>query len=225
MLKRIVFPFILLGILYSGDANAQERILHGVVTTLDRIPLVGASVKVHSTKQVVLTDSLGRFSVVCDKDDRLKVYGEGFYNQKIKLTGKTKFAAINLHLNPHEKDRKIDIGYGKIRDDDKLNAVSTLSDDEFDFNRYDNIYDLIRGKFAGVQVENKEIFIRGSTSLRSSNAALIVIDGVIADESILSTIKPIEVKSINIIKDGSSAVYGVRGANGVVIVNTKHGGD
>ena len=54
---------------------------------------------------------------------------------------------------------------------------------------------------------------------------MIVIDGVIADYSILSSIKPIDVKSINIIKDGSAAVYGTRGANGVVIVDTKHGGD
>ena len=223
MFKRIIFPIMLFGILHS--ATAQERILHGIVTTLDSIPLIGASIKVQSTKQVVNTDSLGRFSLNCDSTDVLRVYAQGFYNQKVKLTGKIRFAAVNLHFKPGEKNRKIAIGYGYINDTDKLNAISTLNDDEFDFNRYDNIYDLMRGKFAGVLVENGEIIVRGTTSLRGSNAALIVIDGVIADYSILSSIKPIDVKSINIIKDGSAAVYGTRGANGVVIVDTKHGGD
>jgi len=204
---------------------AQDRILHGMVTTLDSIPLIGASVKVQSTKQVILTDSFGRFSVSCNNDDDLKVYAQGFYNQKVKLTGKIRFAAINLHMKPGEKSRKVAIGYGYVSDKDKLNAVSTLNDDEFDYTRYNNLLELFQSKFAGVQVVNGEIIVRGTNTIQSSNAALIVLDGVIADESILSTIKPIEVKSINIIKDGSAAIYGARGANGVVIIETKHGGD
>ncbi|MBT6765191.1 MAG: TonB-dependent receptor plug domain-containing protein, partial [Prolixibacteraceae bacterium] len=64
-----------------------------------------------------------------------------------------------------------------------------------------------------------------TTSFNSSSAALIVLDGVISDASILNTISPIEVKSIDVLKDGGAAIYGSRGANGVVIIETKKGGD
>ena len=226
MNKKILFQSMFLVILLvSSNLYAQERILHGIITTFDSIPLIGASVKVQSTKQVVLTDSLGNFSVSCDNDDKLKVYAHGFYNQKVNLTGKIKFAAINLRLKPGEKNREVAIGYGYVNDADKLNAVAALSKDDFDFSRYNDIYELIQGRFAGVQVSNGEIIIRGTNSINLSSAALIVVDGVIADNSILSAIRPIDVRSINVMKDGSSAIYGSRGANGVVIIETKRGGD
>lgn len=225
MFKKVFLLFILLGMLYSANVRAQDRVLHGIVTTFDSIPLIGASVKVQSTKQVALTDSLGMFSVGCNNNDKLKVSASGFFNQKVNVKEKIRFVAVNLHLKPGEKNRQIAIGYGYINDKNKLSAISTLNDDEFDYNRYQNILDLIQSRFAGVQVVDGEIIIRGKNSILSSNAALIVVDGVISDNSILSTIKPIDVKSINIIKDGSTAIYGSRGANGVVIIDTKRGGD
>jgi len=225
MVKKFFLLFILLGMLYPANVGAQDRVLHGIVTTFDSIPLIGASVKVQSTKQVVFTDSLGMFSVGCNNDDNLKVSASGFFNQKVNVTGQIRFVAVNLHLKPGERNRQIAIGYGYINDKNKISAVSTLNDDEFDYNRYQNILDLIQSRFAGVQVVDGEIIIRGKNSILSSNAALIVVDGVISDNSILSTIKPIDVKSINIIKDGSTAIYGSRGANGVVIIDTKRGGD
>ncbi|MGC9356040.1 MAG: hypothetical protein ACP5D9_19490, partial [Mariniphaga sp.] len=79
-------------------SNAQERVLHGIVTTFDSIPLIDAEVRVRSTKQTVLTDTLGRFSVAVNPEDRLKVSATGFFNQKVKLEDKTRFAAINLKL-------------------------------------------------------------------------------------------------------------------------------
>jgi TonB-dependent SusC/RagA subfamily outer membrane receptor len=76
-----------------------------------------------------------------------------------------------------------------------------------------------------VQIVNGEIIIRGKNSLNSSSAALIVVDGVPSDYNVLNSIPPVQVKSINVIKDGSSAIYGSRGANGVVLIETKKGGD
>jgi TonB-dependent SusC/RagA subfamily outer membrane receptor len=103
--------------------------------------------------------------------------------------------------------------------------VAALNNNDFDYTRYDNIYEIIQSSFSGVQVINGEIIIRGTSSFNSSSAALIVVDGVISEPSILSTIRPIDVKNISVIKDGSTAVYGSRGANGVVIIDTKRGGD
>jgi len=227
MKKRNFIPMIILVFqLFLSNVQAQDRVIQGKVTTFDSIPLIGAAVKVQSTKQEVFTDSLGNFSVGCNHNDKLKVSAHGFLNQNVKLTSNIRFAAINLKLKPGEKSREIAIGYGYVSDADKLNAVASLTKDDTDFSRYDNIYDLIRGRFAGVQVSNGQIIIRGgSNSFQGSSAALVVVDGVVTDAGTLSTIKPIEVRSVNVIKDGSSAIYGSRGANGVVIIETKRGGD
>ncbi len=226
MKRKCILPFLLIAILFlSGSLKAQDRVLHGTVTTFDSIPLIGASVTVKSTKQSVQTDSLGNFSIACNQEDRLKVFAHGFIRQNVKLTGNIKFAAINLRLKPGEKGREYAIGYGHVADADKLNAVASINKDDIDFSQYSNIYELIRGRFAGVQIVNDEIIIRGQNSINSSSAALIVVDGVPVSNSTLMSIAPTQVKSINVIKDGSSAIYGSRGANGVVIIETRQGDD
>ncbi len=206
-------------------AHAQDKVVHGIVTTFDSIPVIGAQIKIKSSKQTVLTDTLGRFTANVEENDKLKVSADGFFNQKVKLSDKIKFVAVNIKLKPGEKNREIAIGYGHVSDREKLNALATLNNDDMDFSQYSNIYELIKGRFAGVQVANGEIIIRGVNSINSSSAALIVVDGVPTDGSALNSIPPSQVKSINVIKDGSSAIYGSRGANGVVLIETKRGGD
>ena len=205
--------------------NAQERMLHGRVFTFDSIPLVKADVKVKSTKQVVKTDTLGNFSVSCKPDDVLKVSAKGFATEKVKLQPKIKLAIINLKLKPGAKNREYAIGYGHVTDANKLNAVSNLNNSDADFSQYSNIFELIQGRFAGVQVVNGEIIIRGVNSINSSSAALIVLDGMPVSSSTLYSIPPVQVKSIDVIKDGSAAIYGSRGSNGVVLIQTKGGKD
>lgn len=223
-LNQLSVVFIL-SIFLSFETSAQERVLHGVVTTFDSIPVIGATVKMLSTKQIVLTDSLGQFSIAFKNQDKLRISAGGFYSQKVKISGQIKVAAINLKLKPGEKNREYAIGYGHVSDRDKLNAVASLTKNDIDFSQYSNMYEVIRGRFAGVQVQNGEIIIRGINSINSSNAALIVVDGIISDGSVLSTIPPVQVKSINVLKDGGAAIYGSRGANGVVLIDLKKGGD
>lgn len=217
--------FLLFFCAFTFTSGAQEKVIHGVVTTFDSIPLIDAEIQVRSTKQTVLTDTLGRFSVAVNSGDVLKVKATGFFNQKVKLEEKTKFAAINLKLKPGEKNREYAIGYGHVSDRDKLNALATLNNNDMDFSQYSNVFELIKGRFAGVQVVNGEIIIRGINSINSSSAALIVVDGVPVDGSALNSIPPVQIKSVNVIKDGSSAIYGSRGANGVVLIETKRGND
>lgn len=220
---RIVLVFV--SVLLATGIYAQERVVHGQVFTFDSIPLVNANVKVKSTKQEVRTDSIGRFSVACELKDEFKVSANGFYNQNVKVAENIKLVVVNLKLKPGEKSREIAIGYGHVTDRNKLNSVANLNSKDMDFSQYSNLYEVIRGRFAGVQIMNGEIIIRGINSINSGSAALIVVDGVPSNESVLNTIPPVQVKSINVIKDGSSAIYGSRGANGVVLIETKKGGD
>lgn len=216
---------LLFFIFVSNLLYAQDHIIQGVVHTFDRIPLIGAEIKVKSTKQSVLTDTLGNFVIFCNSEDKLKVMARGFYNQNVKITRNTKLVAINLKIKPGEKKQEYAIGYGYVSDQDKSNAVAGINTNDASFLQYSDMYDLIRGRFAGVQITNGEILIRGTNSLNSSSAALIVVDGVITDGEYLNTLSPIQVKSIDVIKDGSSAVYGSRGANGVILIETRKGGD
>ena len=217
--------FIVVTIFCFFQSNGQERIIHGTITTFDSIPLIGASVEVLSTKQKVLSDTLGNFSVGCSNKDKLKVTAHGFYDQKVKLKNSIKLVAVNLKLKPGEKNREYAIGYGHVSDKEKLVAVVNLDKNDVDFSQYSNMYELIRGRFSGVQVAGNSIIIRGVSSINGSNAALIVVDGTPMEGSILSSIPPVQVKSISILKGGSAAIYGTRGANGVVLIETKKGGD
>ncbi len=226
-MKKLFFSIavFLIVILITTTGYSQERMLRGQVFTFDSIPLINAQIKIKSTKQVVNSDTTGRFSVLCNADDILYVSARGFYKQKVKLEDKTKLAIINLKLKPGEKSKEIAVGYGYVKDQDKLNAAVSLSNDEMDFSKYRNLYEVISGRFPGVQIANDQIIIRGEHSINGSSAALIIVDGMPSDNSILSTLPPIQVKSINIVKDGSASIYGAQSANGVILIETRKGGD
>ncbi len=220
-IRFIITLTFLLCLIYN--TYAQDRILQGIVTTFDSIPLTGASIKVKSNKQVVLTDSVGNFSLTCSDEDIIWVKAKGFYTQKAKLTSNIKFAAINLKIKTGEKNIEYALGYGNVSERDKLYALVNLTNDKVDFSTYLNMYDLIHGRFPGVEIDNGEIIIRGKKSIMGSSAALIILDGIQVDSNVLSSLSTSQVKSIDIIKDGGAAVYGSRGANGVVIIETKRG--
>jgi TonB-dependent SusC/RagA subfamily outer membrane receptor len=220
MSKKKQLLFFLFATLFIYSATyGQDRTINGVVTTFDSIPLIGAQIKVQSTKQIALSDTLGNFFAICNSDDKLTVTANGFYTQKVKLKDITKFAAINLKLKPGDKNREYAIGYGSVSDKDKINALANVNADDTDFSRYANMYDLIKGRFAGVQVAGGSISIRGTNSVNSGNSALIVVDGV--PTSSLDNMSPTQVKNISIIKDAGASIYGTRGANGVIIIETK----
>ncbi len=214
----------------SNMVHAQDHVIQGVVHAFDSIPLIGAEIIVKSSKQSFFTDSTGTVLIFCNSEDKLTVRANGFSNQNVKINEKIKLVAVNLKLKhtrkkQSEDKRAYEIGYGKVSERDKTTATESLRKNEASFLRYNDMYDLIRGQFAGVEVTNSEIIIRGTNSFNSSSAALIVVDGIIMDYAFLDTLRPIDIKNIYVIKDGSAAVYGSRGANGVVIIETRNGGN
>lgn len=217
---------IILLCLMTLGSNAQQHFINGIVTTFDSIAVIGADVKVKSSKQIVQTDTLGRFAIAVGASDKLKISAKGFNSQNVTINEKTKLVAVNLKLKSGPKAREYAIGYGYVKDVDRLNAIAQITNDDINFSNYSNMYELIRGRFAGVQVQNNgEIIIRGQNSLMYSSSALIIVDGMQVDNSILSTLVPAHIKSVNIIKDAGAAIYGARGANGVVIIETKRGNE
>ena len=119
------------------------------------------------------------------------------------------------------KGETVDVGYG-TQDKDKLtSSVSNLKVQKNDAQTYSSIYDYLRGRVPGVMVtSDNRIIIRGIGTNSDNTDPLILVDGV--EMSDLSGLNPSDVDSVDVIKDGSSAIYGMRGANGVVIIKTKH---
>ena len=216
--------------LIGSFAFGQDKTLVGKITVFDSIPLIGVDVLVKSTKQTVKTDSLGRFLVMCNPEDKLVIKAEGFYTKKVNIEKGIRVMFVNLSLksgsnNLNKAERYANVGYGSVNTKSLTNAVSTLNNSDIDFSMYTDIYDLLRGKFSGVTVQGNEIIIRGPKTLQGveGNSALLVVDGIIVSQQDFAIISPLDIQSVDVLKDGSSSIYGSRGANGVVIVETKKG--
>jgi len=224
-IQIIISSFLVLTstLLLSG----QEKMIEGMVTTFDSIPLIGASIEVKSTKELVFTDTLGMFTVACFPEDRLKVTARGFSGRKVKIKENVKYVLVNLQLRPGPENRELAVGYGHVKDADKLYAISNVNENDRDFSGYSDIYQIIEENFSSsVQVRSGgEIVIRNAPAMGGSNAALLILDGRQVDESDFGNINTADIASINVLKDASASVYGSRGGNGVVIVETKRGGN
>lgn len=222
-MRKFLLTFCLF-VFVPGLIWAQSHVIHGVIHVFDSIPLIGVEVTAKSSKLTVKTDSLGQFVISCNEKDKLKIKANGYYNQNVNIDPEVKLVAINMKMKPGEKQREYAIGYGHASERDRIAAISNVTNKDSDFSRYNNMYDLIRSHL-GVQVIRGEVIVRGDKTFQGNNAALIVVDGALFDGEILRTMSPLDVKSISVIKDGNSAVYGSRGVNGVVIIETKKGGD
>lgn len=116
----------------------------------------------------------------------------------------------------------VNVGYGTMSRKDLGFAVNKIGVDEKVISSYTSIAEYLRGRVPGVEVnERGGIQIRGKNSINSPTEALIVVDGTICDN--LNTINPMDIQSVEVLKDGSASIYGVRGANGVVLITTKGG--
>ena len=115
------------------------------------------------------------------------------------------------------EEELLDAGYGTVKKRDNTNSISKLK--MKDGNSYTDIYDYIRGRVPGVVVNGKNITIRGVNSINSGTSPLILVDGI--EVSDLSNISPSMVDSISVLKDSSASIYGVRGANGVILITLR----
>lgn len=224
-MKTNLLPvLILLSLCFNfHTVSAQEYILKGVVQCFETLPVVGAEIQVKSSDQMVTTDDQGRFTVLVTPKDKLTISAHGFFPQKVKLEEGIKMLAVNLILKKGKKGKAYAIGYGHVMDEAKLSALVQLSEEDADFSSYTDMYELISGRFTGVSISGGEIVIRGESSLLGSNAAMIIVDGMEVGSGALNSLSPIDVSSIDVIKDGTAAIYGSRAAGGVVIIQTKKG--
>lgn len=191
--------------------SAQGKKVTGIVTTFEWFPVNQAEISVRETGNKVLTDSLGQFTIFCEPKDKLSIKAAGFIRQKVKVKSFNDTLKIDLKLVEYKKADEIAIGHGHIYSEDVIYARNHLGF-ENPTSKYNDIFDMIRAKIPGVEIiDNKEIRIRGEKSLTGSNAALIVVDGVIVDMGVLTSISINDIRSIDALKGPDATVYGARG--------------
>lgn len=199
--------------------TAQTRVVHGTLTAFDKYPVENIEVRSKKGNAATLSDSLGHFTIVCMDEDVLRIRPKTFKKVNRKVGPGTDSVRINLEFINTPKNRQIAVGYGYVDERDLTAAVSQLKQENNEYCHYKDIYDVIIGRFAGVTVENGQVIIRGKNTFYGSSEALYVVDGSVVNS--IQWVTPCEIKTINVIKDGSAAVYGSRGANGVVIIETR----
>ncbi len=217
-------------LLFSVISFAQVKIT-GIVKGADNgLTLPGVSVTVKGATTGTVTDANGRYAITAPQDGILKFTFIGYDTQEISVKGKT---VINVTLGADSKslNEVIVVGYGTVKKKDLTGSVSSIKADDLTLGGVtSNVGQAIQGKAAGVQVQQSDfspgstllITIRGGNSIRSTNTPLYVVDGFISDAG--NQISPNDIEDIQILKDASStAIYGARGANGVILITTKKG--
>lgn len=220
---------MLLSVLFATQANAQNLTVTGTVT--DNLgPVIGASIQVEGTSNGCITDIDGNYTLPNVPANATLVFSYiGYQTQKIAVGGKTKID-VKLAEDSQLLQEVVVVGYGVQRKSDLTGAVASVkAADALKNTPTGNVSDALQGRMAGVSVlsgsgnptEDNTIRVRGINSITAETGPLVVIDGFIGGS--LQSLNPSDIQSIEVLKDASAtAVYGSRGANGVILVTTKN---
>ncbi len=231
ILALLLLPFSLL-------TFAQERQVVGKVIDEMGYGIPGVSIIITGTTVGTITDFEGNYSISADANATLEFNFIGFAPQSIDVNNRTKIDVV-LKEDIMSLDEIVVVGYGQMKRTDVTGSMVSVSSDAIEKTVATSIDQVLQGRAAGVQVQQNSgmpgggssIRIRGVNSLQGSNEPIFVIDGVVIDastgsasENALSSINPSDIVSMDILKDASAtAIYGSRGANGVIIITTKRG--
>ncbi|MBL1408273.1 SusC/RagA family TonB-linked outer membrane protein [Sphingobacterium faecale] len=209
----------------------QERWVSGRVNDNKGLPLSGVSVSVKGTSLVTKTDEYGDFKIALPEEyNYLSFSMLGFANQQVYVKSNN---PVNIILLPSVSDLEevVVVGYGTVSKRDLTGSVSSVHTNDLKDIPSNSIESLLQGRAAGLQIVKTSqdpgagatVRIRGGSSLRGSNAPLIVVDGFpLGDAGNLKQINPMDIVSVEVLKDASaSSIYGSRGANGVIMITTK----
>lgn len=211
------------------NVATKDITVTGIITDNKGVTLPGVSVKVKGTSNGVVSDLNGRFSIRVVNDGVLVFSYVGFTTQEVAVSNKT---TININLIEENKslNEVVVIGYGTAKRKDLTGSVSSIDTKTIKDLAVTRVDQALSGKVAGVQVKTTsgepgaapQVRIRGISSISAGSGPLYVVDGFPIDN--IQTLNPNDIESLDVLKDASAtAIYGSRGSNGVIIINTKRG--
>ena len=229
--NKLVISFLFM-LLSCASLLAQDIKISGRVTDDTGLEVIGANIRIKGNANVgTITDIDGKYTITARKNDVLVFSYIGMASQEISIKGRN---VIDVHLRQDNKllDEVVVIGYGTSKRSDLTGSVVSIKSDDIMQTPTSDVTQALAGRVAGVQVLQSEggpgssvsIRVRGGISITQSNEPLYIIDGFPSEDG-MSNLDPGEIESIDILKDASAtAIYGARGANGVVVITTKSGG-
>ncbi|MBN1133138.1 MAG: TonB-dependent receptor [Bacteroidales bacterium] len=221
---------VVAGFSVSFAAIGQQRQVTGTVTDAEtNEPLIGVNVTVSGTTLGTITDVDGNYSINVSSGQTLVFSYVGYVEESVPITDQA-IVNITMSLSTEALEEVVVVGYGTMRKSDVTGAIVSIEEDDFKQVKTTNVVESIQGKAAGVDITKSSgeagagfsILVRGERSLSGSNSPLYIVDGVQYGSGI--DINPNDIASMEILKDVSStAIYGSKGANGVIIITTKKG--
>ncbi|OHX64584.1 SusC/RagA family TonB-linked outer membrane protein [Flammeovirga pacifica] len=233
MINRIRLFYFLVFVLCWGSAQAQDKIVSGIIRDVNKQPLIGTNVVEKGTINGTITDLEGKFSLVLTTENPVLVFSFiGYLEQEITVGSQTDLM-VTLEEDLAELDELVVIGYGTQKKENVTGAITKVGKDAIEGRPVADFQSALQGQVAGLQITGTDgqpgaaptIRIRGTGTITGGSEPLYVIDGVILqDGDAFSTINPSDIESVNVLKDASAAaIYGARAANGVIIIQTKRG--
>lgn len=207
----------------------QKISVKGKVVDVNGEPIIGATIKELGTTNGTITDFDGNFSFDVAKDAKLEISYVGYKQEYLKAQP-DKLLAVTMEEDTETLDEVVVVGYGVMKKRDITGSISSLKSKDIVSVPVSNVLETMQGKIAGLDMTKStgeagaalNFTLRGNRSLNASNAPLIMVDGVAYGTTL--DINPSDIESIEVLKDASStAIYGSRGANGVILITTKRG--
>lgn len=232
--KKCFLPFLLLFLSAASflEVNAQQQIIRGTVTSAaDRAPIPFVTVIAKGTQNGINTDANGKYEIRASAGQSLIFSFIGYKTQEIAVGSQTELN-VTLEEDATTLNEVVAIGYGSQSRELTTTAISKLDNRVLDNVPFANAASALQGTISGVRVQSTSgqpgaaprVIVRGGTSINNPNGAspLYIVDGVIRDN--INDLNPSDIESMQVLKDAAStAIYGARGSNGVVIVTTKSG--
>ena len=223
---------LLLALCSASELYAQGRQITGTVTSAEnKQPAVGVTVSVKGTRTATTTDAQGNYKITVDSKATTLVFSSTtFITYELRIDGKN-VADAELTAEVKALDDVVVVGYSAIKRKDLTGSVSSVSSKQLKDFPLSSVGEALQGKLAGVQLLSSEgapgadiiVRVRGGGSITQDNSPLYIVDGVQV-ENALSVLSPQDIASVDVLKDASTtAIYGARAANGVIIITTKPG--
>ena len=213
----------------SFNVFAQQMEVNGVVTsTNDGLPLLGVSILVKGTTKGTTTDFDGRYSITVNKGDQLEFSYLGFKTVTFTVADQS-VIDVSMEEDSESLNEVVVVGYGTQKKADLTGAISTVKAEDIEKTPASNVMQSLQGKVAGVQIVSSgepggspTVRVRGVNSFLAGNNPLYVVDGMFYDN--IDFLDSSQIETISVLKDASSiSIFGQRGVNGVIIIETKNG--
>jgi TonB-linked SusC/RagA family outer membrane protein len=215
------------------NMSAQQQSVFGTVTDATDHPLPGVTVVVKGTTKGTVTDTDGNYSLSNIPEDATLIFSfVGMISQEIQVNGQSQIN-VKMEADYIGIEEIVAVGYGTMKKSDLTGSVASVTPEKLIDRPVTNIGQALQNKISGVQVikmaagepgSRPQIRIRGTNSINTNSDPLFVVDGIVGVKNALHNLNPNDIESIDVLKDASAtAIYGTRGANGVIIIQTKRG--